>query len=302
MAFDEKTFAEDLKNPEVLGKVFEAVKGTEVMTNYTQTLQKAYFEQNKGTEHGYAFGLVDKALEEAGLKKPDNMKTSEYAAAIAKEKLQLQKDLEILKAEKSGQNVDEKVKAIEAKYKKDLEDTTTSYTSKLSELEKQLNQERTTNQVQQNMSKLSVEFGKLSFNPAFPKESLTTFANFQLDILAKNATIESNGNVIWKDANGNVIKNQNHLNASTEEVLKSVFKDFIQVGTAGGNAQGTGAQSSMNGDILILSNKNFTTQAEFAVQYKKDLAAQGKTMSDKNASVIFLATKKHYNIDALKES
>jgi len=159
MAFDEKAFSEDLKNPEVLGKVFEAVKGTEVMTNYTQTLQKAYFEQNKGTEHGYAFGLVDKALEEAGLKKPDNMKTSEYAAQIAKEKLQLQKDLDILKAEKSGTNVDEKVKAIEAKYKKDLEDTTTSYTSKLSELEKQLNQERTANQVQQNMSKLSVEFG-----------------------------------------------------------------------------------------------------------------------------------------------
>ena len=47
MAFDEKTFAEDLKNPEVLGKVFEAVKGTDVMTNYTKTLQEQYYEQNK---------------------------------------------------------------------------------------------------------------------------------------------------------------------------------------------------------------------------------------------------------------
>jgi len=302
MAFDEKAFSEDLKNPEVLGKVFEAVKGTEVMTNYTQTLQKAYFEQNKGTEHGYAFGLVDKALEEAGLKKPDNMKTSEYAAQIAKEKLQLQKDLDILKAEKSGTNVDEKVKAIEAKYKKDLEDTTTSYTSKLSELEKQLNQERTANQVQQNMSKLSVEFGKLTFNPAIPKSGIDAIAQVQLDILAKNADKDANGNPIWKDAQGNVIKNSNLLAASTEEVLKSVFKDFIQVGTPGGNAQGTGAPSSMNGDILILSNNNFTTQAEFAVQYKKDLASQGIPNTGDRARIIFLATKAHYNIDKLKES
>lgn len=301
MAFDEKTFAEDLKNPEVLGKVFEAVKGTDVMTNYTKTLQEQYYEQNKSKEHGVAYGNVDKAFEELGLKKPDNMKTSEYAAQIAKEKLQLQKDLDILKAQNSGKNVDEKVQAIEAKYKKDLEDNTNAYTSKLTELEKQLNQERTANQVQQNMSKLSVEFGKLTFNPAIPKSGIDAVAQIQLDILARNATIE-NGNVIWKDANGNVIKNQNHLNASTEEVLKSVFKDFIQVGTAGGNAQGTGAQSSMNGDILILSNNNFTTQAEFAAQYKKDLAAQGKTMSDKDANVIFQATKKHYNVAALKES
>jgi hypothetical protein len=301
MAFDEKTLQEDLKNPEILNKVFDLVKGTEVVTNYTKQLQEQYFEQNKSKEHGYAFGLVDKALEEAGLKKPDNMQTSLFAVQIAKEKLQLQKDYDILKAEKSGVNVDEKIKAIEAKHKSDIDVLTSSYSSKISEYENQLKQERTTNQVQNNKSLLSVEFGKLTFNPAIPKGSLDAFAAFQLEQLSKNATIE-NGNVIWKDAQGNVIKNTNLLNASTEDVLKSVFKDFIQVGSAGGNAQGTGATSSMNGDILILSNNNFTTQAEFAAQYKKDLLAQGKTMSDKNANVIFQATKKHYNIDALKES
>ena len=43
MAFDEQAFQEDLKNPEVLSKVFELVKGTEVVTNYTKTLQEQYF-------------------------------------------------------------------------------------------------------------------------------------------------------------------------------------------------------------------------------------------------------------------
>jgi len=301
MAFDEQAFQEDLKNPEVLSKVFELVKSTEVVTNYTKTLQEQYFEQNKSKEHGFAYGNVDKVFEELGIKKPDNMKTSDYAAQIAKEKLQLQKELEVLKAEKSGVNVDEKVKDIEAKYQKELQETTSQYTSKLSELEKQLINERTTNQVQNNISKLSVEFGKLALNPAIPKGSVDAFAAFQLEQLAKNATIE-NGNIIWKDAQGQTIKNQNHLNASTEEVLKSVFKDFIQVGAAGGNALGSSVNpSKMEGNVLVLSNNNFTTKAQFAEQYKKDLAAQGKTMTDKDASDIFLATKKFYNIDTMKE-
>lgn len=301
MAFDEKVFQEDLKNPEVLSKVFELVKGTEVVTNYTKTLQEQYFEQNKSKEHGFAYGNVDKVFEELGIKKPDNMKTSDYAAQIAKEKLQLQKELEVLKAEKSGVNVDEKVKAIEAKYQKELQESTTQYTSKLSELEKQLINERTTNQVNNNIAELSVGVGNIKFMESVPKAIIDKYTKFQLDMLAKNATIE-NGVKVWNDENGKPIKNQNHLNASTEEVLKSVFKDFIQVGAAGGNAQGSSVNpSKMEGNVLVLSNNNFTTKAQFAEQYKKDLAAQGKTISDKDASDIFLATKKFYNIDTMKE-
>ena len=301
MAFDEKVFQEDLKNPEVLSKVFELVKGTEVVTNYTKTLQEQYFEQNKSKEHGFAYGNVDKVFEELGIKKPDNMKTSDYAAQIAKEKLQLQKELEVLKAEKSGVNVDEKVKAIEAKYQKELQESTTQYTSKLSELEKQLINERTTNQVNNNIAELSVGVGNIKFMESVPKAIIDKYTKFQLDMLAKNATIE-NGVKVWNDENGKPIKNQNHLNASTEEVLKSVFKDFIQVGAAGGNAQGSSVNSSkMEGNVLVLSNNNFTTKAQFAEQYKKDLAAQAKTMADKDASDIYKATKKFYNIDTMEE-
>lgn len=301
MAFDEKVFQEDLKNPEVLSKVFELVKGTEVVTNYTKTLQEQYFEQNKSKEHGFAYGNVDKVFEELGIKKPDNMKTSDYAAQIAKEKLQLQKELEVLKAEKSGVNVDEKVKAIEAKYQKELQESTTQYTSKLSELENQLINERTTNQVNNNIAELSVGVGNIKFMESVPKAIIDKYTKFQLDMLAKNATIE-NGVKVWNDENGKPIKNQNHLNASTEEVLKSVFKDFIQVGAAGGNAQGSSVNSSkMEGNVLVLSNNNFTTKAQFAEQYKKDLAAQAKTMADKDASDIYKATKKFYNIDTMEE-
>jgi hypothetical protein len=301
MAFDEKVFQEDLKNPEVLSKVFELVKGTEVVTNYTKTLQEQYFEQNKSKEHGFAYGNVDKVFEELGIKKPDNMKTSDYAAQIAKEKLQLQKELEVLKAEKSGVNVDEKVKAIEAKYQKELQESTSQYTSKLSELENQLINERTTNQVNNNIAELSVGVGNIKFMESVPKAIIDKYTKFQLDMLAKNATIE-NGVKVWNDENGKPIKNQNHLNASTEEVLKSVFKDFIQVGAAGGNAQGSSVNSSkMEGNVLVLSNNNFTTKAQFAEQYKKDLAAQAKTMADKDASDIYKATKKFYNIDTMKE-
>jgi hypothetical protein len=301
MAFDEKVFQEDLKNPEVLSKVFELVKSTEVVTNYTKTLQEQYFEQNKSKEHGFAYGNVDKVFEELGIKKPDNMKTSDYAAQIAKEKLQLQKELEVLKAEKSGVNVDEKVKDIEAKYQKELQETTSQYTSKLSELENQLINERTTNQVNNNIAELSVGVGNIKFMESVPKAIIDKYTKFQLDMLAKNATIE-NGVKVWNDENGKPIKNQNHLNASTEEVLKSVFKDFIQVGAAGGNAQGSSVNSSkMEGNVLVLSNNNFTTKAQFAEQYKKDLAAQAKTMADKDASDIYKATKKFYNIDTMKE-
>jgi len=301
MAFDEQAFQEDLKNPEVLSKVFELVKGTEVVTNYTKTLQEQYFEQNKGKEHGYAWGKTDEAMKEIGLEKPAGMATTEWVVKNAKEKLQYQKELEVLKAEKSGVNVDEKVKAIEAKYQKELQETTSQYTSKLSELENQLINERTTNQVNNNIAELSVGVGNIKFMESVPKAIIDKYTKFQLDMLAKNATIE-NGVKVWNDENGKPIKNQNHLNASTEEVLKSVFKDFIQVGAAGGNAQGSSVNpSKMEGNVLVLSNNNFTTKAQFAEQYKKDLAAQGKTMTDKDASDIFLATKKFYNIDTMKE-
>ena len=301
MAFDEQAFQEDLKNPEVLSKVFELVKGTEVVTNYTKTLQEQYFEQNKGKEHGYAWGKTDEAMKEIGLEKPAGMATTEWVVKNAKEKLQYQKELEVLKAEKSGVNVDEKVKAIEAKYQKELQETTSQYTSKLSELENQLINERTTNQVNNNIAELSVGVGNIKFMESVPKAIIDKYTKFQLDMLAKNATIE-NGVKVWNDENGKPIKNQNHLNASTEEVLKSVFKDFIQVGAAGGNAQGSSVNpSKMEGNVLVLSNNNFTTKAQFAEQYKKDLAAQGKTMTDKDASDIFLTTKKFYNIDTMKE-
>ena len=85
-------------------------------------------------------------------------------------------------------------------------------------------------------------------------------------------------------------------------IIKQSACVHIQVGAAGGNAQGSSVNpSKMEGNVLVLSNNNFTTKAQFAEQYKKDLAAQAKTMADKDASDIYKATKKFYNIDTMKE-
>ena len=302
MPFNEEELKGELvKTPELAAKILDLVKDTDAVKNHTKTISEQFFNENKSKEHGVAWSLVDKAFEDAGLKKPDGVKTSDYAAQIAKEKLQLQKEIDIYKAEKSGGNVDDKVKAIEAKYQKDKAEYEALYSGKLSEFEKQLTNERSTNQVQNNISKLSVEFGKLTFNPNIPKVGIDSISEILLAQLAKNATIE-NGLTVWNDAKGQPLKNQNHLNATTEEVLKSVFKDYIQVGTAGGNAQGTGATSKLEGNVLLLKNAaKITSKTIFASEFLQDWAAQGKTTNDKDFESVFAATKAKYNVDALPE-
>ncbi len=90
----EQDFKDKLSQDKTLqAQVLDVLKGTEVGKAYAETIAKNYFDENISQEHKKIYDFVDNALTDAGLEKPQGVKTSEWAKMIAEQNKELTEKL-----------------------------------------------------------------------------------------------------------------------------------------------------------------------------------------------------------------
>ena len=103
----------------VQAKLLDIVKGTKTGQMYAETIAKNYFSENVSSEHKKIYDFVDKAFIDAGLEKPDGMKTSEFAKTIAEQNKVMQEKLKDLKSNPEISEMKKKIDDLRIKYKKE---------------------------------------------------------------------------------------------------------------------------------------------------------------------------------------
>lgn len=284
------------ENKEFAAKVLNAVKGTETGKAYSDTIAKTYFDENKSSAHSHAWDMVDKALQGAGYEKPAGLKTSEWAANIAKEAKTYQSQLKALEG-KGGDTEALKAAWLEEKaqlqedYKKSLLDEQQKFSD--------LNNKIVLSNRKEVLIKQLAQAGEP--NAGIDKATFQEISDFRINQLAKNAT-EENGKIIWNDAEGNPIKN-GLLNADLDYVVNSVFGSLLQKGTAGGGAKGGqgAADTQINGSVINLDASKFNTGVEFMNEFDKAANLQGIAKGSDEYFKLYDATKEAYKVGEMKE-
>ena len=285
------------ENKELAAKVLDVVKSTEVGRNYSETISKTYFEENKGKEHAYAWDMVDNALKEAGFEKPNGIQTSKFAVELAKKTKEYEQKLLALES-KGGS--DDKVTALTDKYIKEKESLTATYTTELEAKTKRIQELESNLTMTSRNGMLSKGLTKLKFNPSIDENTINEIVTYKMEQLAKNATQESD-KVIWNKADGTPYKN-GILNADIDFVLAQELKGFTQAATEGGGAGGVNPPTTrIEGGVLVIDATKFTTGVEFLEVFDKAAALQGVVKGSEDYYKLFDASKKHYEVHKLKE-
>ena len=292
-AFEGK-MAED---KEFATKVLNSVKATETGKAYSDTIAKTYFEENKGSAHSYAWDMVDKALQEAGHQKPQGLRTSDWAAQIAKEANNYKQKLEGL----SGTGGKEEIEKLQNAWLEEKAQLEEDYKNSLSAEQKKYNDLNSSIVVSNRKTLISKGLSKAGKpSAALDKASFEEISEFKMNQLAKNAT-EENGKIIWNDAEGKPYKN-GVLNADLDYVVNHVFGNLLQKGTAGGGSQGNGNDVTITGNILTLDAAKFSTGVEFMNEFNKAAALQGIAKGSEDYYKLYDDTKTAYKISDLPES
>jgi len=284
------------EDKEFAAKILNAVKVTEVGKAYGDTIAKTYFEENKGSAHSYAWDMVDEALQGAGYEKPKGVRTSDWAAQIAKEANTYKQKIEGLRGE-GGKEALEKQQAawiaekqqLEADYLKSLNDERTKYT--------ELNGKVT---ISSRRSIIEKELANGTPSAAIDKASFKEISDFKINQLAKNAT-EENGKIIWNDADGKPYKN-GVLNADLDYVVNVVFGNLLQKGKAGGGAQGGTDGVVITGNVLTLDAAKFNTGVEFMNVFNTAASLQGIAKGSEEYYKLYEDTKTAYKVSEMPES
>jgi hypothetical protein len=115
----EQDFKDKLSQDKTLqAQVLDVLKGTEVGKAYAETIAKNYFDENISQEHKKIYDFVDSALTDAGLEKPQGVKTSEWAKMIAEQNKELTEKLSSLNSNTNPDETLKKLEDLKAKHKK----------------------------------------------------------------------------------------------------------------------------------------------------------------------------------------
>jgi hypothetical protein len=287
---------EDKKQP-TTQEIINSIKDTPEMAALLNASNESHFKLKEdelgGKYMGKAYNSVDNALMETlGIKDRPSGKTTELVTNIAKENKELKKQLESLN---------------NTEITKPKEDNTAKeelYNAQLSELQKQIaelnqtNIDLTTNSRNKEVSsKLRNAASKLTFNAAYSSSLLDETLENRISKAVTNSK-EIDGQTIYYNSNQDpYMELGKPMDAS--KVANELFKDLIQVKTAGGAASND-SKPHVKGDIVVLPNhQNITTFSQFNKEFEKAMRTKGLTRKDDKYYELQRNTRDHYKFKGL---
>jgi archaellum component FlaC len=285
--------------------VLDSLKGTDTHKNYVTTVTQNYFEQNIGSEHAKIYGQVDEALQAHGFDKPQGVKTSVWAAEIAKQAKEFEQKLKDLEG-KSPEDVQKQLNSLKEKHQKELSQITEASTSKISELSKQIEALQGEKVQTKRGNAINSVVSQFTINKGLPEGLVKNQISYVKQQLLANATVDADGNTIWNKPDGTPYKDSTNglVNATLEDILSVELKDIIHSQTAGGGAPNTGGENT-NSSVMTNGTIRFTKQPESRLEFTNLLTEatrkQGLIRGSEDYNKVVDECMTHYNFMKLKE-
>lgn len=296
----EQEFKDKLSQDKTLqAQVLDVLKGTDVGKAYAETIAKNYFDENISQEHKKIYDFVDNALTDAGLEKPQGVKTSEWAKMIAEQNKELTEKLSSLKSNTNPDETLKKLEELKAKHKKEKSELTNTAQQQIEERETIINSLKTKERDLFRKGDVQKAISNLEFNKSLGENLLNDIIAMKTQTLINNAT-EEDGKTIWCKPDGTAYKD-GILNASLEFILKAELQSVLHTNAQGGGAGNTPtATGDFNGSQVIVSETAFKTQEQFLTEFDKIAQRKGIPKGD-DYNKLYWEAFERYNVKNLRE-
>ena len=296
----EQEFKDKLSQDKTLqAQVLDVLKGTEVGKAYAETIAKNYFDENISQEHKKIYDFVDNALTDAGLEKPQGVKTSEWAKMIAEQNKELTEKLNSLKSNTNPDETLKKLEELKAKHKKEKSELTNTAQQQIQERETIINSLKTKERDLFRKGDIQKAISSLEFNKSLGENLLNDIIAMKTQTLINNA-IEEDGKTIWCKPDGTAYKD-GILNASLDFILKAELQSVLHTNTQGGGAGNIPTTSGdFNGSQVIMQETSFKTQEQFLSEFDKIAQRKGIPKGD-DYNKLYWEAFERYNVKDLRE-
>jgi len=242
---------------------------------------------------------VDNALTDAGLEKPQGVKTSEWAKMIAEQNKELTEKLSSLNSNTNPDETLKKLEDLKAKHKKEKEFLTNTAQQQIEERETIINSLKTKERDLFRKGDVQKAISNLEFNKSLGENLLKDIIEMKTQTLINNAT-EEDGKTIWCKPDGTAYKD-GILNASLEFILKAELQSVLHTNTQGGGAGNTPtATGDFNGSQVIVQENSFKTQEQFLSEFDKIAQRKGIPKGD-DYNKLYWEAFERYNVKDLRE-
>ncbi len=296
----EQDFKDKLSQDKTLqAQVLDVLKGTEVGKAYAETIAKNYFDENISQEHKKIYDFVDNALQDAGLQKPQGVKTSEWAKMIADQNKELTEKLQSLNSNTNPDETLKKLEELKVKFKKEKSELTTAAQQQIQEREQIISTLKTKERDLFRKGDVQKAISGLEFNKGLGESLLNDIIEMKTQTLINNAT-EEDGKTIWCKPDGTAYKD-GIMNASLEFILKAELQSVLHTNAQGGGAGNTPtATGDFNGSQVIVSENSFKTQEQFLSEFDKIAQRKGIPKGD-DYNKLYWEAFERYNVKNLRE-
>ena len=282
----------------VQAKLLDIIKSTDVGKAYAETIAKNYFDENISSEHKKIYDFVDKAFIDAGLEKPDGMKTSEFAALVAKQNQELKSKVDSLKDSSTDAQLAKKLDDLKARHKKEKQELINTAQTQLQEKESMINELTNKQSLFTKETELNKRLQNMEFNKSYDEKVLNDIIQLKKHQLIQNAK-EEDGKIVWCKSDGTPYKD-GILNASIDVILKSELAHILDNSLAGGQAGNAPTKSDFNGTQVVIDENSFKTQEQFLQEFDKVAQRKGIPKGE-DYNKLYWEAFERYSISSLRE-
>lgn len=301
--------------PQLAVQVLENVPNIPGGAQYLANANKAYFDENVGSEVSKIYNGIDEDIFTlTGKRKKADQKTYDFVKEIVADFKKLADEgsktpEDVKKLKETIADLEEKVKNGESSthWKESYEEVVKELKSNKEKHEQELNTLNT--KMLQTTVEIDITAGlsKIKFNEQLPETVINAMINQAKGSLVSNAKI-IDGKVIYHDAEGKPIRNKQYENATADELLRETLKDIL----AGDKPAGGGAPPSGKGEVvivgtgdsakqkLVLDKSAFSTKVKFQEVAEKAMLDKGLTRGSKEWKSVMDEAYVEYGVSELE--
>jgi len=273
-------------------EMIEKLQGSEELNTLINNSNKKYWNENIGADVKERYLGIDNAIEtNLGLKKPEDVFTTEYYAGFIKELANTKKELDALKNSK-GQENEAQTKLWNDKFNKlkgELETAKTALENeKLNGFKNNIN-----NQIDTFLSDKKFKATYSEFDIRDLKESK------KRRILENTKKLENGKTAVINPVTGEYYLDALGEPLTVAQVAAKEFESMFEVTKQGGNTPTDTTITSTEGDVLAIDMSQVKTKGDFYNLFAQKMAPKGLASHDKKYLEIQRATIAHYKINDL---
>lgn len=276
-------------------EAFKKLQETELFKTYTENSKKEYWRENIGKELKQVYTPFDTSIEKhLGVKKPDDLKSSEWLDKNLADLVAARKELESIKAKKEQSSEEIDI------YKQQLKDKELLLAEKDKKVEELIIQGKK-KEIGSSIDRWLLD---KPFREAYTESDLNILVPNKKSLIVDNTkTLEDGTKVVMNPETNEYYKDPITKSPLTPvQVAELLFKPMFKTSKKGGAATSDTTTASAEGNVIAIDMSKITTKSDFFVEFQKQIAPKGLASHEEKYLEIQRATMKHFGIDKLPMS